>query len=34
MLDEGRKAAEGHPCENHEAYVDVNVEHRGDTVQD
>lgn len=34
MLDEGRKAAEGHPSEDHEAYVDVNVEHWGDAVQD
>ena len=34
MLDEGCKAAKGHPSNDHEANVDVNVEHRRDTVQD
>lgn len=34
VLDEGCKAAECHPSEDHKAYVDVNVEHGGDGVQD
>ncbi len=34
VLNEGCKAGEGHPSEDHETYVDVNVEHWGDAVQD
>lgn len=34
MLDEDSKAAEGQPGEDHDAYVDVNVEHWSDSVQD
>lgn len=34
MPDEGCKAAKGHPSDDHEANVDVNVEHWRDTMQD
>lgn len=34
VLDEGCKAAEGHPGEDHDADVDVNVEHWPNSVQD
>lgn len=32
--DQGRKAAECHPGEDHEADVDVDVGHRGDAMYD
>lgn len=34
VLDKDCKAAKGHPSEDHETYIDVNVQHRGDAVQD
>lgn len=34
VLDEGSKATECHPGHDHEADVDVDVEHWGDSMQD